>query len=121
MTFEQIEKIAKVAHEANRAYCQGLGDNSQPSWDEAPVWQRDSERHGVQAVLDNPVMGPEASHESWMKEKVAEGWVYGETKDPVKKTHPCIQPYHKLPKEQRGKDHLFLAIVRSLIYVDRHE
>jgi hypothetical protein len=28
--------IAKVCHETNRAYCETLGDNSQPPWEEAP-------------------------------------------------------------------------------------
>jgi hypothetical protein len=65
-------------------------------------------------ILDNPNTTPEASHESWMAEKVAAGWVYGPTKDPVAKTHPCIVAYSELPPEQRAKDHLFGAIVRSL-------
>jgi hypothetical protein len=32
----EIEEIAKVAHEVNRAYCQALGDFSQPKWEDAP-------------------------------------------------------------------------------------
>jgi len=27
--------IAKVCHEANRAYCESIGDNSQLSWEDA--------------------------------------------------------------------------------------
>lgn len=34
------DQIARVCHEVNRAYCQALGDNSQPTWEEAPQWQR---------------------------------------------------------------------------------
>lgn len=37
-----IEKIAACCHEANRAYCRGLGDDSQVSWFDAPVWQKKS-------------------------------------------------------------------------------
>lgn len=40
MTVEQIVRVAHVAHEVNRAYCQSLGDNSQPTWEDAPHWQR---------------------------------------------------------------------------------
>lgn len=29
-------QIAQVCHEVNRAYCQALGDDSQPAWDDAP-------------------------------------------------------------------------------------
>jgi hypothetical protein len=40
--------------------------------------------------------------------------VYGEVKDAVAKTHPCMVPYDDLPEFQRKKDALFLAIVRVL-------
>jgi uncharacterized protein YodC (DUF2158 family) len=49
-----------------------------------------------------------------MKEKIAEGWVYGETKDSEKKTHPCLVSYDELPEFQKKKDALFCAIVDSL-------
>ena len=34
----KVEQIAQVAHELNKAYCESLGDNSQPSWEDAPEW-----------------------------------------------------------------------------------
>ena len=105
--------IAKVCHEVNRAYCQALGDNSQPAWDDAPEWQRSSARMGVDLHTMGD-FGPEASHISWMEQKVETGWVYGEVKDEVKKTHPCIMPFTQLPKEQKAKDYLFRQIVHSL-------
>lgn len=40
------EKIARVAHEVNKAYCEALGDMSQPVWEEAPEWQRASATSG---------------------------------------------------------------------------
>lgn len=46
-----IEQIARVCHEVNRAYCQALGDDSQPAWEDAPQWQRDSALLGVQLLL----------------------------------------------------------------------
>lgn len=105
--------IAKVAHEVNRAYCTAIGDDSQPEWDVAPEWQRESAIAGVQAHLDG-ALTPEESHESWSAVKLAEGWTYGEVKDPEAKTHPCLVPYSDLPLEQRVKDYLFGAVVRSL-------
>jgi hypothetical protein len=42
-----MSACARAAHEANRAYCGALGDWSQPSWDAAPQWQKDSARNGV--------------------------------------------------------------------------
>ncbi len=110
----KIEQVAKICHEANRALCETNGDNSQKSWDEAEQWQRDSAINGVKFTLDNPDDGEDAQHNSWMKEKTDEGWVYGEVKDPTAKTHPCIVPYQQLPAEQQAKDYLFKGIVNSL-------
>lgn len=109
-----VEDIARVAHEVNAAYCRSIGDTSQPSWDEAPEWQRASAGAGVQFHLDNPDAGPTGSHESWLKEKTEAGWKYGPVKDPEKKEHPCFVPYAELPREQQAKDFLFTAVVHAL-------
>lgn len=109
-----IEQIAKVTHEANRAYCESIGDNSQRPWEHAPDWQRDSAIAGVKFTLENPTAGPSASHESWLAQKLADGWKYGPTKDPEFKLHPCMVPYADLPVEQRRKDALFQAVARAL-------
>jgi len=110
-----IGEIANVCHNVNKAYCTAMGDLSQPEWELAPDWQRESAIVGVKAHIDSGLtMLPSDSHESWMKQKVAEGWVFGETKDPEKKTHPCMVPYDELPKEQKAKDYLFMEVVHTL-------
>lgn len=110
----RIETIARVCHEANRGYCAALGDNSQLPWDDAPDWQRVSAIAGVQFHLDNPEAGPPGSHQSWYRLKEADGWVYGQTKDAVAKTHPCMVPFEELPREQQAKDFIFTAIVHAM-------
>lgn len=108
--------VAAVAHAANAEYCRSIGDDTQPSWADAPYWQRDSAVNGVEFHLANPSAGDSASHDNWMAQKVAEGWVYGEVKDPdaTPPTHPCIVPFDELPPEQQAKDRLFRAIVHAL-------
>lgn len=106
-----LEALAHIAHEANRAYCRSIGDDSQPAWDDAPEWQKHSARMGIEGALGGNT--PEQQHESWMAVKVADGWVYGEVKDPDAKTHPCMVPYNKLPAEQQVKDHLYSAVVKA--------
>lgn len=110
------EQIAKVCHEVNRAYCASMGDMSQPSWEEAPEWQKISAIKGVNFHLSHPNAHPSDSHNEWLLEKRATGWKYGPVKDPEKKEHPCYMEYEDLPKEQRAKDFLFIAVVRSLPY-----
>lgn len=109
-----IEATARVAHEANRAWCVANGDMSQPVWDDAPDWQRESAINGVQFHLNNPDAGNSASHDNWMAEKEADGWIYGPIKDPEAKLHPCMVPFEQLPPEQQIKDALFRAIVRAI-------
>lgn len=113
-SIKEIETIAMVCHEANRAWCKRNGDFSQRAWALAPEWQRDSAVDGVVHALTFPDAKPEDSHNNWLVNKKAEGWVYGEVKDPVAKTHPCMLPYDQLPEWQQKKDALFLAIVRAL-------
>lgn len=112
--FDEIEAIARVAHEVNKSYCEALGDSTQPDWENVPQWQHESARAGVEFHIANPDAGPEASHESWLAQKKADGWVYGDTKDPEAKTHPCFRPFNELPKEQQAKDFLFRQVVHSL-------
>ena len=107
-------RIAAEAHETNRAYCAALGDDSQAPWEDAPDWQKHSAFSGVQFHLENPGAGDSASHDNWMALKEAEGWKYGESKDPEKKEHPCMVPFDKLPTEQQAKDALFRHTVHAL-------
>lgn len=111
----KVQDIAKICHEANRAYCETLGDWSQPRWDSTPIWQWQSAIRGVKFIMANPNASPSASHDSWLAEKQATGWVYGPVKDPEKKTHPGCVPYEQLPIEQRRKDYVFGAIVRACL------
>jgi hypothetical protein len=114
MNEKNLQLIAKTCHEANRAYCQSIGDNSQPSWEDAPDWQKDSAINGVKFHLANPGATPENSHECWMAQKVQEGWVFGPEKNPEKKEHPCMVPYNELPQEQRSKDYIFRSIIHAM-------
>lgn len=109
---QMIEACARAAHEANRAYCIAIGDDSQPPWEEAPDWQQSSARNGVRGALAGAT--PEQSHEGWLREKEGAGWKYGPVKDPESKTHPCFVPYADLPPAQRAKDAIFTTVVRAV-------
>jgi hypothetical protein len=107
-----VQACARAAHEANRAYCLALGDNSQPPWESAPDWQVASALKGVEGALAGNT--PEQSHEGWLKEKLATGWIWGPEKRPDLKEHPCMVPYAELQLAQRAKDELYLTVVRAV-------
>jgi hypothetical protein len=109
-----IENIARICHETNRAWCLALGDTSQPLWENAPEWQRESALKGVFFHLAHPDATASASHDQWLAEKRATGWTFGAVKDPEKKEHPCFVPFELLPWEQQMKDKLFKSIVDVL-------
>ena len=112
-----IEEVAQVAHEINKAYCEAIGDDSQPDWKDAPQWQKDSALAGVLFHMENVKAGPEASHDNWLKQKQDDGWKLGTVKDEAKKEHPCMVEFKALPIEQQVKDHLFRQVVHSLLEV----
>lgn len=109
----EVTAVARICHEVNRTYCAYLKDFSQPAWEDAPEWQRESAINGVKFHRANPDAGPDGSHENWLKEKLATGWKYGPVKNPDTKEHPCCVPYAELPPEQRLKDALFISIVKA--------
>lgn len=110
----KVLTIAQVAHAINAAYCLSLGDASIPTWDEAGDQHQGSLAAGVEMHLANPDATLEQSHESWLAQKLTDGWAYGEVKDAEKKLHPCCMPYAELPAEQKVKDYLFRGVVHAL-------
>lgn len=115
-----IFDIAKVCHNLNKAYCESLGDFSQKYWSDTSAEIRESAIKGVKFILDkNLDVKPSDSHMSWYDNKVANQWSYGPVKCEINKTHPCLVPFHLLPKEQQLKDILFVETVKSLAgYLD---
>ena len=111
----KIESIAKVCHQANKALCEINGDNTQLNWEEAEQWQKDSAIMGVEYALNNPKGPASAQHDAWSKDKIDNGWKYGEVKDAELKTHPCLVSFDELPVFQQQKDILFKAVVKSLV------
>lgn len=107
------EQIAHVVHEANRALQRILGDRwVSPAWWEAPLSQRDSLINGVQKAIEGS--SAEELHEEWVRWRAEQGWRYGRVKDEFARTHPCMIPYDRLPREQRVKDELLRVIVQTL-------
>ena len=54
----------------------------------------------------NPLLEAMAKnvHEIWAKERLAQGWTYGEKRDDAQKLHPCLVAYEDLPEEEKVYD-----------------
>jgi hypothetical protein len=111
------ETIARVCHEVNRVWQKEIGEDVSPEWALAPQWQKDSAMKGVDFHFQEKRQGDVESHNSWMKEKLENGWRYGHRKDENDKTHPCLLPFEYLPLEQKIKDSLFASVVQSLAQI----
>ena len=43
-------------------------------------------------------------HEVWAKNRIEQGWNYGETRNDALKQHPCLVPYEELPEIEKMYD-----------------
>ena len=43
-------------------------------------------------------------HEVWAKNRLDQGWVYGENRSDALKHHPCLIPYEELPEVEKDYD-----------------
>lgn len=109
-----ILAAAKAAHEVNRAYSAFLGEPPHLPWEQAPDWQRTACITGVRNALENPNITAEEVQTAWRLRMEAEGWKYGEAKDPRAKTHPYLLPFKDLPREIQTKDVIYLAVIRQV-------
>ena len=113
-TKDKILEIAELCHEANKAYCELIGDYSQVHWDKAEDYQHEGIFNSIVNRIADPKMTHKDGHKEWMKFRELDGWVYGKVKDTKKKTHPCMIPYDELPPSQQTKDYIFHSIVKAM-------
>ena len=90
-----IRHIAWVAFQiaAGQLYNEQINKDQFDSLVDAIVYQK-----------ANPNVTLEENHNNWMRMKRKQGWVYGETKDSLKKTHPDLVPFNELPTIEKRKD-----------------
>lgn len=43
-------------------------------------------------------------HEVWSKNRMEQGWTYGEQRDDEKRETPCLVPYEELSEEEKDYD-----------------
>lgn len=110
----QPEAIGCIVHQANKALCEVLGDDSHKDWVVTIPDIKEVTVAGIVDIVNNPDMTSKDLFENWKKDKISRGYSFGPVKDDVAKTHPSLVDYDKLPPEQRIKDVLLLAIVKAI-------
>ena len=60
------------------------------------------------------------THDVWASGRIKEGWIYGNVRDDLKKSHPCLVPYEDLPESEKEYDRATsletLKVILSLGY-----
>lgn len=44
------------------------------------------------------------AHDVWARERMRQGWVFGDTRNDEAKEHPCLIPYEELPESEKEYD-----------------
>ena len=44
------------------------------------------------------------AHDVWAKERMNQGWTYGNSRNDEAKKHPCLIPYEDLPESEKAYD-----------------
>lgn len=109
----QTQIIAEIIYEAARLESIWSKRSIIPeTWEERDAQFKIQFINTVLDYLDmDKLPTPEEAHNSWIESYKRAGWRYGEVRDPVKKTHPDMVEYDKLPKDEKDKDAIFLALI----------
>jgi hypothetical protein len=106
--------IAKVAHEAVRAYSASQSEYRNPHWDAAGEEAQASATAGVKALLAAPSTTPSQNHENWMGARLRAGWKWGPAFNRSLKTHPDLVPFNSLSPFAKAKDFIFQAVTAAM-------
>lgn len=108
----EIESIAKVCYEADRAVRLEMGGKREP-WNEAKQDVKDEYFENVRYMLANPKAGPTEYHDAWMVKMEAMGWKEG-PKNARNKTIPDMVPFRRLPVLKKARIVLFMSVFNAL-------
>lgn len=66
-------------------------------------------------ILDLCEIIAENTHEVWAKNRIEQGWTYGEKRDDFKKQTPCMIPYAELSESEKDYDRITALETLQLI------
>jgi hypothetical protein len=111
---DRLEIISRFVHASWVGFQIGAGQPYNAEPDENDL--RSNEASFLD-FLANPGRTPEDSHQLWMAQKLADGWVYGPVKDREKKTHPDLVPFDQLPEIEQRKDINHIEALKAAVSI----
>lgn len=62
--------------------------------------------HTAQITLSPEILAlterlAENAHDVWARQRLADGWTYGPSRNDSQKKHPCLVPYAELPDSEK--------------------
>lgn len=104
----QIQDCASICYAACRVASIAAGSKV-PVWGRARAEEKAWMRFRIQCILKIPDIVPSMCHDFWCEHMVAAGWKLGDL-DYVKKTHPHLVDFNKLPDDERFKCQLMTDV-----------
>ncbi|SRR6266704_4108237 len=113
-----VDAVARIVHNAQRDLGYWLEDPYPPApYDALPEEQRRPSQSLVRLIAQG--YPREYVQEIWVESMTVKGWVYGNAKDPGRKTHPCMVAFPDLPPWEKRKVNLAFNIIEGLVrYMD---
>ncbi|MCH5248967.1 MAG: Ryanodine receptor Ryr [Lachnospiraceae bacterium] len=55
-------------------------------------------------------------HDNWAKERIEDGWTYGQMRDDTLKQNPCLVPYDELEESEKKYDRKIVEeVIKTLV------
>ena len=108
--YRTLVDIAQECHNKNNELMMMNGEEQNGNWDSLDRHTKFINLKSVIKALENPDLTAKDMHDEWMNNKIADGWKYGDVKDPELKTHPLIIDYDLMKDVDKMKDQIFIDV-----------
>ncbi|MDB4584824.1 hypothetical protein N9164_16870 [Draconibacterium sp.] len=114
LTGELSEKIARIAHDADRAWCAAFGWPGSAGWSHCTPGDREARIEAVLMIITTPGADASTLHDDWCEVMRRNGWRHGAAHDGIARTSPGLIAFDRLPIDQQRRQAMFVGIVRAL-------
>lgn len=106
-----IEGIAKTCHQANKAFCESMGDNSFTDWEDSEDWVKALTIFQVRNIIANPLEPHYGSHDAYVDKVPEITW-----ENAPEGFNKKLSRYEEWSIEDKTKSKMFKAIVEAILH-----